>query len=259
MTDRRHPASDSELRGTDPGVVELFRELGTDPSARERLTVAFQPLVEHLARRFAGRGEAVDDLVQVANIGLLNAIDRFDADREVQFSTYATATIVGELKRHFRDKAWAVRVPRQLQETAVHMNKVLPELTQELGRSPTIAEIANRLQVEEDDVVGAMDAVHAYSTASLDAPTGSSGLTHADTLGEDDSSLNFLESWATIAPAVRELSDRDRRVLYLRFFRDMTQSEIAEEIGISQMHVSRLLAQTLAFLREHVGGELELP
>jgi RNA polymerase sigma-B factor len=255
MTDRRHPASDSELRGTDPEVLDLFRRLETDPSARERLAVAFQPLVEYLARRFAGRGEAVEDLVQVANIGLLNAIDRFDPDREVQFSTYATATIVGELKRHFRDKAWAVRVPRQLQETAVHMNKALPELTQELGRSPTIAEIANRLQVEEDDVVGAMDAVQAYSTASLDAPTGPSGITHVETLGEDDSSLDLLESWATIAPAVRELSDRDRRVLYLRFFRDMTQSEIAEEIGSSQMHVSRILNRTLERLRDSAQGE----
>jgi RNA polymerase sigma-B factor len=250
MTDGRRVASEGELRGTDPEVIDLFRRLETDPSARERLTVAFQPLVEYLARRFAGRGEALEDLVQVANIGLLNAIDRFDPDREVQFSTYATATIVGGLKRHFRDKAWAVRVPRQLQELAVDMNKALPELTQELGRSPTIAEIAQRLQVDEDDVVGAMEATQAYSTASLDAPTGASGLTNADTIGEDDPSLELLDRWASIAPAVRQLSDRDRRVLYLRFFRDMTQSEIAEEVGISQMHVSRVLNRTLDRLRD---------
>jgi RNA polymerase sigma-B factor len=250
MTNGRRLASEGELRGTDPEVLDLFRNLKTDPSARERLTVAFQPLVEYLARRFAGRGEALEDLVQVANIGLLNAIDRFDPEREVQFSTYATATIVGGLKRHFRDKAWAVRVPRQLQELAVHMNKALPELTQELGRSPTIGEIAERLQVDEEDVVGAMDATQAYSTASLDAPTGTLGLTHADTFGEDDPSLGLLDDWATIAPAVRELSDRDRRVLYLRFFRDMTQSEIAEEIGISQMHVSRILNRTIERLRD---------
>jgi len=254
MTDTRRVGSEGELGGADPDILELFRRLGQDPSARDRLAVSFQPLVEYLARRFAGRGEALEDLVQVANIGLLNAIDRFDPDREVQFSTYATATIVGELKRHFRDKAWAVRVPRHLQETTVHLNQALPDLTQELGRSPTIAEIAQRLQVEEDDVVGAMDAIQAYSTASLDAPTGSSGLTHADTFGEDDPSLELLEGWATIAPAVRELSDRDRKVLYLRFFRDMTQSEIAEEIGISQMHVSRILNRTLERLRETTQG-----
>jgi RNA polymerase sigma-B factor len=254
MTDGRRDASEGELRGTDPEVQDLFRRRETDPSARERLTLAFQPLVEYLARRFAGRGEALEDLVQVANIGLLNAIDRFDPDREVQFSTYATATIVGGLKRHFRDKAWAVRVPRQLQELAVHMNKALPELTQELGRSPTIGEIARRLQVDDDDVVGAMDAVQAYSTASLDAPTGTSGLTHAETIGEDDASLELLDGWTTIAPAVRELSERDRRVLYLRFFRDMTQSEIAEDIGISQMHVSRILNRTLERLRESTQG-----
>jgi len=254
MTDTRRVGSEGELGGGDPDLPELFRRLEEDPSARDHLAVSFQPLVEYLARRFAGRGEALEDLVQVANIGLLNAIDRFDPDREVQFSTYATATIVGELKRHFRDKAWAVRVPRQLQETSVHLNQVLPELTQELGRSPTIAEIAQRLQVEEDDVVDAMDAIQAYSTASLDAPTGSSGLTHADTFGGDDPSLELLEGWATIAPAVRELSDRDRKVLYLRFFRDMTQSEIAEEIGISQMHVSRILTRTLERLRDTTQG-----
>ncbi len=250
MTDTGHLSPGGAVGNDDRNVFELFRDIEKDPSARERLAVSFQPLVEYLARRFAGRGEALEDLVQVANIGLLNAIDRFDPDREVQFSTYATATIVGELKRHFRDKAWAVRVPRQLQETAVHLNQALPELTQKLGRSPTIAEIAQRLQVAEDEIVEAMDAIQAYSTTSIDAPAGTSGITHADTFGGDDPSLELLDGWATIAPAVHELSDRDRRVLYLRFFRDMTQSEIAEEIGISQMHVSRILNRTLERLRD---------
>jgi RNA polymerase sigma-B factor len=234
-------------------VLDLFARLGKDPQARDQLLVRFQPLSEYLARRFAGRGEDPDDLAQVASIGLLNAIDRFDPERGVQFSTYAAATIVGELKRHFRDKRWTVRVPRQLQETGLRINKTIPELTQQLGRSPTIGEIAERVGSTREDVLEAMQAAEAYSSASLDAPLAASGLTAADTIGEDDRDIELLgEGWASVAEAIRELAPRDRRVLFLRFFQGKTQSEIAAEIGVSQMHVSRILTGTLNTLRERV-------
>jgi len=233
-------------------VLDLFVGLGTDPQAREQLLMRFRPLSEYLARKFAGRGEDADDLEQVASIGLLNAIDRFDPERGVRFSTYATATIVGELKRHFRDKRWAIRVPRQLQETGLQINKTIPELTQQLGRSPTIGEIADRAGSTREDVLEAMQAAEAYSSASLDAPLGSSGLI-ADTIGEEDGDIELLgEGWASVAEAIRALPTRDRRVLFLRFFQGKTQSEIAAEIGVSQMHVSRILTSTLNTLREQV-------
>jgi RNA polymerase sigma-B factor len=241
-------------RGDDQEVLDLFARVASDPSAREGLVLRFQPLGEYLARRFAGRGESLDDLMQVANIGLLNAIDRFDPQRGVQFSTYAAATIIGELKRHFRDKGWAVRVPRRLQEVGLRLNHILPELTQTLGRSPTIKELARQLEVGEDEVIEAMDAIQAYSASSLEAPVGEGGLSPIETLGETDASIELLDGWASVAPAVRALSERDRRVLYLRFFVGKTQSEIAEDIGVSQMHVSRILSQTLERLRRYAEG-----
>jgi RNA polymerase sigma-B factor len=239
--------------GDEVEILELFARTADDPEARDAIALRFQPLVEYLARRFAGRGEPQEDLIQVANVGLINAIDRFDVERGVQFSTYAAATIIGELKRHFRDKGWAIRVPRQLQETTLRLNRALPAITQELGRSPTIGELAARLEIGEDEIVESMEAAQAYSTSSLDAPASATGLTPADTMGDEDPSLELLEGWAAVAPAMRSLPERERRVLYLRFFRDMTQSEIAEEIGVSQMHVSRILRQTLEWLREGSG------
>jgi RNA polymerase sigma-B factor len=236
---------------------ELFA-LRPEEAAREELVRRFLPLAEYLARRFSGRGEAQDDLAQVASLGLLNAIDRFDLDRDVQFSTYATVTIVGELKRHFRDKGWAIRVPRRLQEVGLRVNHVLPDLTQELGRSPTVDEIAARCDATAEEVLDAMEASHAYSTSSLDTPLGDEGAAPIELLGSDDPSLTVLEEWASVAPAVRELPQRERTVLYLRFFRGLTQSEIAREVGVSQMHVSRILSQTLRVLRETVSSE-ELP
>jgi RNA polymerase sigma-B factor len=233
---------------------ELFA-LRPDGSAREELVRRFLPLAEYLARRFSGRGEAQDDLVQVASLGLLNAIDRFDLDRDVQFSTYAAVTIVGELKRHFRDKGWAIRVPRRLQEVGLRVNHVLPDLTQELGRSPTVDEIAARCGATAEEVLDAMEASQAYSTSSLDAPLGEEGAAPIDVLGSDDPSLTVLEEWAAVAPAVRDLPKRERTVLYLRFFRGLTQSEIAREVGVSQMHVSRILSQTLRLLRETVAAD----
>lgn len=233
---------------------ELFARL-PDARAREELVMMHQPLAEYLARRFSGRGEALEDLTQVAMVVLIKAIDRFDRGREVKFSTYATATIVGELKRHFRDKGWALRVPRRLQETGLRVSRVVSELSQELGRSPTVKEIAARTGFSEEEVLEGMDTVHAYSTSSLDAPIDDEGATAGQQIGHEDEMLEVLEGWASVAPALRRLPARERRILYLRFFRGFSQTKIAEELGISQMHVSRLLSRTLRQLRERVAGE----
>ncbi|MGA9160955.1 MAG: RNA polymerase sigma factor SigF [Actinomycetota bacterium] len=246
----------SSIGPTDRDVeIALFKRLPGDPRARDELVEMFLPLAEYLARRFDRRGEPLDDLIQVASVGLLNAIDRFDVERDVQFSTYAAVTIIGELKRHFRDKGWAIRVPRRLQEVGLRVNAVLPELSQELGRSPTVEEIAARCEASPEEILDAMEAVQAYSTTSLDSPVGEEGAAPIEVLGGEDPSLEILEGWASIAPAVKELPERERRVLYLRFFRGLTQSEIAKEVGVSQMHVSRILSQTLAFLRRAVVEE----
>jgi RNA polymerase sigma-B factor len=235
-------------------VLDLFGRL-PDPEARESLVRRFLPLAEYFARRFAGRGEPTEDLVQVASLGLLHAIDRFDPERGVQFSTYAAATIVGEIKRHFRDKGWAIRVPRNLQESALRVNRLLSQLWQELGRSPTVAEIAERAELGEEDVLEALDAVQAYSTGSLDAPAAEGSPAPAESLGDEDPMFGLAEGWSSIAPTVRALPRRERQILYLRFFEGLTQSEIAEKVGISQMHVSRLLSQTLELLREQTRDE----
>ena len=241
-------------------VLRLFERLPEDGTARDDLVAMFQPLAEYFARRFAGRGEPVEDLKQVANIGLLSAIDRFDPAREVRFSTYAAATILGELKRHLRDKAWAIRVPRPLQELGLRMNRVMPQLSQELGRSPTIHELAERLDAAPEDVLEAMDAAQAYSTASLDAPVGEGERSPMETVGGVDPSFELVERWSAIAPAIKDLPERERRVLYLRFFAGMTQSEIADDIGVSQMHVSRILSNTLELLRATaVSGSSDAP
>jgi RNA polymerase sigma-B factor len=247
--------SDPEERLVDEArSEELFARLPDEPSARDDLVQLHYPLVEYLARRFAGRGEPVDDLVQVASIGLLKAIDRFDRDRGVKFSTYATPTIIGELKRHFRDKGWAMRVPRRLQEIGLQLSRVVSELYQEVGRSPTVQEIAERSGLSDEDVLEGMDAIHAHSIGSLDAPADEEGQTNASRLGAEDETYELLEGWASVAPHLEKLPERESHILYLRFFRGMTQSQIAEELEISQMHVSRILSRTLVALREAVGG-----
>jgi RNA polymerase sigma-B factor len=247
MTTRGRGSADV-MTADDRKIDEWFAQL-PDAAARERLALRFQPLVVYLSQRFAGRGENFDDLVQTANVGLLSAIDRFDPERGVRFSTFAAATIIGELKRHFRDRRWALRVPRRLQDTAVRIKQGVPHLTQQLGRSPTIPELATHLQVADEEIVEAMEASQAYTTSSLDAPMREDGGSPADVLGEDDGQYELLERWASVAPAIRELPSRDRRILYLRFFVGLTQSEIAREVGLSQMQISRILAQTLERLR----------
>jgi RNA polymerase sigma-B factor len=228
---------------------ELFERL-PDAEARAELHALYQPLARYLARRFEGRGESLDDLTQVAALGLLKAIDRFDLGRGVQFTTYAAATIIGELKRHFRDRGWAVRVPRRIQETGLRVSRAVSELNQELGHSPTVREIGGRTGFSDEEVLEALDASTAYNTLSLDAPVGSEQTTVADRLSDDDDPFERIEGWASMGPAIRALPARERRMLYLRFFEEKTQSQIAEEMGISQMHVSRLLARTLRQLRE---------
>jgi RNA polymerase sigma-B factor len=240
----------------DPDPAELFARR-PDPAARDELVRMHLPLAEHLARRFTGRGEPLDDLLQVASLGLVQAIDRFDPDREVQFSTFATVTIVGELKRHFRDRGWSIRVPRNLQEATLLVNRTIGELWQELGRSPTAQDVAERAHLSVDDVLEAMEAAHAYSTSSLEAPVDAEGVAMGDTLGELDPAIEISEEWMSIEPAIRRLPPRERRILVLRFFKGLTQAEIAEQIGISQMHVSRLLSRTLRLLREEGMNEEE--
>ncbi len=196
--------------------------------------------------------ELHDDLVQVATIGLIKSVDRFDLERGVEFSTYATPTIVGEIKRHFRDKGWAIRVPRRLQELKLSLAKATGELSQRNGRSPTVAELATFLDMSEDDVLEGLESANAYSTVSLDTPESgdSDALAVADTLGVIDESLEGVEYRESLKPLLDQLPPREKRILLLRFFGNMTQSQIAIDLGISQMHVSRLLARTLAQLRE---------
>ena len=230
-------------------LFERYRRT-QDGETRKQLVEAHLGLVEYLARRFAGRGEPLEDLVQVASIGLLKAVDRFDPAREVEFSTYATPTIVGELKRHFRDKGWAVRVPRRLQELNLQLAEIMSTLSQQLGRPPTVAEMAEAAGTTDEEVLEGLDSAHAYSLASLDAPAGEEDLALREQLGSEDETLELLEYRTSLIPLLESLPPRERLMLYLRFFKGMTQSEIADRLGISQMHVSRLLAKTLMNLRD---------
>src|SRR4051794_39802650 len=219
---------------------------------RDELVRLHLPLVEHFARRFLNRGEPFDDLLQVGTIGLIKAIDRFDVERGVEFSTYATPTIVGEIKRHFRDRGWAIRVPRRLQELRLSITSATSELSQKNGRSPTVAELAAHLQLSEEEILEGLESANAYSAVSLDAPdTGDDDSPAvADSLGTTDESLEGVEYRESLKPLLEKLPPREKKILLLRFFGNMTQSQIAAELGISQMHVSRLLARTLAQLRE---------
>ncbi|MFE3137554.1 RNA polymerase sigma factor SigF [Streptomyces scopuliridis] len=242
------------------GARAMFIELRKLPDGspekadlRNQLVRMHLPLVEHLARRFRNRGEPLDDLTQVATIGLIKSVDRFDPERGVEFSTYATPTVVGEIKRHFRDKGWAVRVPRRLQELRLALTTATAELSQQHGRSPTVHELAERLGISEEEVLEGLESANAYSTLSLDVPdTDDESPAVADTLGAEDEALEGVEYRESLKPLLEDLPPREKRILLLRFFGNMTQSQIAQEVGISQMHVSRLLARTLAQLRERL-------
>ncbi|GAA1930988.1 hypothetical protein GCM10009737_36220 [Nocardioides lentus] len=239
--------------------AELFAEIA-DPEASEARRAAARgalvelhlPLVEHCARRFRNRGEPFEDLVQVGTIGLIKSVDRFDTDRGVEFSTYATPTVIGEIKRHFRDKGWAVRVPRRLQELRMRISSTTAELTQSLGRSPTASELAEAIGCSVEEVVEGLESSQAYATLSLDASDSSEdggAASMLDTLGEEDAGIENVEVRESIKPLLDALGEREKKILLLRFFKNMTQSQIAAEIGVSQMHVSRLLSRTLEQLR----------
>jgi RNA polymerase sigma-B factor len=244
-------------RADKEALMDKFHEFATtgDDRVRAELIEAHIGLAEYLARRFANRGEPLDDLVQVASLGLVKAVERFDPGRGLEFTTFATPTIVGELKRHFRDKGWAVRVPRRVQELHLRVTRVIDDLSTEMGRSPTIAEIAHRAGTTEDEVTEAIDAGSAYRSASLDAGRSdddeSPGL--LGQLGELDPELARAERRASLGPLIDTLPEREQIMLYLRFYEGLTQSEIAKQIGISQMHVSRLLTRSLQQLREAAG------
>jgi RNA polymerase sigma-B factor len=224
-----------------------------DKSARDELVNRFMPLARQLARRYQRHSEPMDDLIQVASIGLVKAIDRFDPERGTAFSSYAVPTILGELKRYFRDSAWAVHVPRGMQERVMQVNQVIARLGRDTGHSPTAAEVAEALNLPTEDVLEAMEAAIAYDAVSLEAPRAGGeqrdGDSYAESVGEIDERFELIEYKAAIAPTVSALPERDRLVLELRFVEDLTQSEIASRIGVSQMHVSRLIRRALTRLR----------
>ena len=237
-------------------LLERYHSNG-DEAAREELIRRFLPLARQLARRYERNDEPIDDLVQVASVGLVKAVDRFDPSRGTAFSSFAVPTILGELKRYFRDAGWAVHVPRGMQERALEVNRAVTELSRELGRSPNPAELAEFTGLTLEEVLEAMEAAVAYDSVSLEAPRNdddpeSEGV--VERIGQEDAGYELAEYAATLAPELRALSDRDRLVLELRFGQDMTQSEIAERIGVSQMHVSRLIRRALAQVRNRVEG-----
>jgi RNA polymerase sigma-B factor len=223
------------------------------PVLRDKAIEAWMPLAHRLANRYAGRGEPTDDLQQVALLGLIKAVDRFDDDRGVDFVGFAIPTIVGELKRHFRDRTWSIRVPRRLQELRLSITAANSELAHRLNRAPTVADIAGYLGITEEEVLEGLEGARAYNATSLSTPTGADGdSTLGDTLGEQDPGFALSELRIALGPAIAGLDEREQRIISLRFYGNLTQTEIAEQIGISQMHVSRLLAKALTKLRGHL-------
>jgi RNA polymerase sigma-B factor len=221
---------------------------------RNELIEAHKSLAMHLARRFANRGEPFDDLLQVAYLGMLKAVERFDPDRNLEFSTFATATVEGELKRHFRDRTWSVRVPRRPQELHLRLGNAINDLSQRLKRPPRIPELAVELGVSDEDVLEAMEVGGAYRSTSIDSrpSENSETLTLEGRLGEDDHGFDLAEHRVLLERVIEELPEREQTIIRLRFFDEMTQTEIAQQVGISQMHVSRLLARTLSVLRDRL-------
>jgi RNA polymerase sigma-B factor len=253
---------DSEYAHLVPKLAEYARLDGTDPrreSLREDLVTGYLPVAQHIARRFAHRGEPLDDLVQVATVGLINAVDRFEPDRGSDFFSFAVPTISGEVRRHFRDQGWSMRVPRRLKDLHVSINAAVAELSQSLGRAPRPSELADKLGLPTNEVLEGLAAGQAYRGSSLDEILSGdqSGTTLGDLLGEADAELERVDYQQSLQPLLAELPDRERTILMLRFFGNKTQTQIADQVGVSQMHVSRLLAQTLTRLRERLesGGE----
>jgi RNA polymerase sigma-B factor len=243
----------------DKTLLRRYHEHG-DVEAREQLIEQYMSLVRSLARRYSYRGEQLEDLVQIGAIGLIKAIDRFDLDRGVELTTYATPNIIGEIKRHFRDKGWSVRVPRGLQELNVQLSRLVEQLTVQLGRSPTISELAQAAGAEEEEVLEALESGRAYSSLSLSAGSGGDGeddLDPLESIGTEEHQYEVSEDRAVLAPGFKALDERERKILQLRFFEGLTQSQIAQHVGISQMHVSRLIRRSLEKIRETIAEEVE--
>ncbi|MBE1548086.1 RNA polymerase sigma-B factor [Mycobacterium sp. OAS707] len=262
-TPRPAPVSRRHDVGEYDDVVEKFRRLATLPPGstawkhqREAIVVRCLPLAEHIARRFNNRGMESDDLVQVARIGLVAAVDRFDVENGAHFASFAIPTITGELRRHFRDRGWAVRVPRRLKDMNVAMSSTISTLTHQLGRAPVATELAAELGVDREEVVQALIARDCYRPTSLDAPlTTREGRTETlgASIGEAEPDYELILNREVVRALIARLDDRQRAVLRMRFFESMTQSQIAEQLGVSQMHVSRILARTLAEMRDALG------
>jgi RNA polymerase sigma-B factor len=225
------------------------------PAVRDRAINAWAPLARHLAHRYHGRGEPIDDLVQTAMVGLIKAVDRFDPARGTDFTGFAIPTIVGEIRRHFRDRTWDVRVPRRLQELRIAISDANAALAHTLGRSPTVPDIAAYLELTEEQVLEGLEGARAYKSTSLSTPVGGQegGITLGDSMGEADNGFELADLRLTLGTALDTLTDRERRIVVLRFYGGQTQTEIAEQVGVSQMHVSRLLTKALAKLRDRIG------
>jgi RNA polymerase sigma-B factor len=246
------PDSSDHSREQDRELLRRYHESG-DTVAREQLIQRHLPLVRSLARRYAGRGEALEDIEQVGAIGLIKAIDRFELSRDVSLATYATPNVVGEIKRHFRDKGWAIRVPRALQELNASMSGAIEHLTVKYSRSPSIAEIAEELETTPEQVLEAMEVGSAYSTVSLSSgPSGDEELDPMETIGSEDEGFERSEHRAALAPALQRLPAREREILKMRFEEGLPQTQIAQRVGLSQMHVSRLIRKSLAEMREQL-------
>lgn len=252
-----------EDKQNEPGATEdLFRLYASDhnPETRDRLVMAHHNLVRFLAGKFANRGVPLEDLIQVGMIGLVNAVDRFDPERGIQFSTYATPTIVGEIRRYFRDKAWSLKVPRRLQELNMAVTRASEELSGRTGHHPSVQEIASHLGVTEEEALEAIELGNAYDTVSLDTPLQSEGeaapLSLAEFVGEQDESIAGIEEHSDLKQALDALEPRERAIIYYRYFRELSQMEVAKRLNISQMHVSRLQQKALAKLREHLDAQI---
>ncbi|MFP5022704.1 RNA polymerase sigma factor SigF [Pseudonocardia phyllosphaerae] len=252
--------ADPEYGHLTPVLAEYAGLAEDDPRREElrgRLVTGYLPVAQHIARRFAHRGEPLDDLTQVATVGLINAIDRFDPDKGGEFFSFAVPTISGEVRRHFRDQSWSMRVPRRLKDMHVSINGAVSELSQTLGRAPKPSEIAERLDLPVAEVLEGLEAAEAYRSSSLDEMLSSEegGATVGELVGDADAELDRVDYRESLRPLLSELAPRERTIVMLRFFGNQTQTQIANEVGISQMHVSRLLAQTLDRLRDRLDGD----
>ena len=251
-------SSHTGLLGTTASSSELFDkwQRKRDREARDVLIERFLPLARKLARRYASSNEPYDDLVQVASLGLVKAVERFDPRRGFAFTSFAVPTIVGELKRYFRDTAWALHVDRSAQERARKITDAEREISSDLGRAPTINELAEYLELSSEEVLDGLQTAEAYDTLSLDAPRpvdNEGPVSRLEAIGDDDDRLELVDDQATIFAAAQHLPERERQILFLRFGADLTQTEIAERVGVSQMQVSRLLRKSLQRLRELTG------